>query len=222
MSILIGCEESQALTIELRKRGLKAFSCDLQECSGGYPEYHIQGDVIKEAYSGKYLAMIAFPPCTYLSSVQTFLCRKDPERVLKRIAAADFFMKLMNAPIEVIALENPSGVMKHIYRDPDQTIHPYFFGDTVMKRTCLWLKNLPKLIHVKEDNLFSYSTYGQVPEPSKTWIQKSTGKRKNIRQVNKPFLSGKERSKLSPILAEAMAEQWTPILNKLYLNKEVA
>jgi hypothetical protein len=221
MRILVACEESQEVCKAFRARGHEAYSCDIQRCSGGKPEWHIIEDVTRvlsggywdtqlgfRVYIESWDMLIGFPPCTYLSSVQTFLCRKDSTRVLKRVEAAKFFMTLWSSPIDKIAIENPTGVMSHIFRQPDQIVHPYYFGDSVMKRTCLWLKNLPKLFHTDETDLFEVVTHGIVPPPEKTWIQKSTGKIKYQRQVNRPFLSGKERSVLSPFLARAMAEQW--------------
>jgi hypothetical protein len=177
MKILVACEESQSVTIELRKLGHEAFSCDIKKATGGHPEWHIQGDVL-EQITKEWDMLIGFPPCTFLSSVQTHLCRKSIDRTIKRIEAADFFMKLMNADIERIALENPAGVMKHIFRNPDQTIHPFYFGDREMKRTCLWLKNLPKLVHYKAATLFDEQTHTNRPEPAFTWINKN-GKTKN-------------------------------------------
>lgn len=220
MKVLIACEESQAVCKAFRSLGHEAYSCDIQECSGGFPEWHIVGDALNimnagfitlqcglKIYIDKWDMLIAFPPCTYLSSVQTFRCRKDPLRVLKRIEGARFFMELYNSSIPLVAVENPTGVMSHIFREPDQIIHPFYFGAEVMKRTGLWLKGLPKLVH-KPGNMFEPSEYGIVPHPVKTWTQKTTGKIKYQRQVNAPFLSGKERSKLSPFIANAMAEQW--------------
>jgi hypothetical protein len=208
MRVLVACEESQEVTKAFRAKGHEAYSCDLQDCSGGHPEWHYQNSVF-DIIHYDWDMMIAFPPCTYLSSVQTFRCRIDSQRVLKRLDGAKFFMELYNYPIPKIAIENPTGVMSHIFREPDQIIHPYYFGDTVMKRTGLWLKNLPILKHVENADLFDLEpTHGVVPPPVKTWIQKSTGKTKYQRQVNAPFLSGKERSKLSPFIARTMAEQW--------------
>jgi len=184
--------------------GHEAFSCDIQECSGNNPEWHIKGDVLK-AIEEDWDMLIAFPPCTYLSCVQTHLCRSDSARVLKRIDAAHFFMQLMNSNIDKIAIENPAGVMKHIFRDPDQTIHPYFFGDPQMKRTCLWLKNLPKLKHTSSNNLFENKTHVAKPKPSFSWINKD-GKNKN--EYFTYSKNAKERSKTFPGIAKAMATQW--------------
>jgi hypothetical protein len=205
MRIIVACEESQAVTIELRKLGHEAFSCDVQECSGGYSNWHIQGDVICQLDKG-WDMLIAFPPCTFLSAVQTHICRNDTDRVLKRIEAAKFFMTLMNCDIPKIAIENPAGVMTHIYRPADQVIQPYFFGDSEMKRTCLWLKNLPKLQHFISDDLFSNKSHVNKPNPSFTWINKN-GKIKN--EYYTYSKNAKDRSKTFLSIAKAMAKQWT-------------
>jgi len=148
MKVLIACEESQATCKEFRKLGHEAYSCDLLPCSGKHKEWHIQGDAIKEAYSGKYQLMIAHPPCTYLAvSGARWLYNKDgtknQERWIKQEEALDFVRKLMNAPIKHIALENPISVISSYIRKPDQIVQPYMFGDEAQKSTCLWLKNLP-------------------------------------------------------------------------------
>ena len=151
MRILVACEESQAVTKELRALGHEAFSCDIQDCSGGHPEWHIKGDVtlvLKE----KWDMIIAFPTCTYLTNAGTrhFSRRINPEhkvlaREKLREEAKDFFMLFVNADCEKIAIENPVGYMNSQYRKPNQIIHPYYFGDNAKKRTCLWLKGLPLL-----------------------------------------------------------------------------
>jgi len=147
MKVLVACEESQRVTIEFRKLGIEAYSCDVLNCSGGYPEWHIKGDAIKEAYSGKYDMIIAHPPCTYLSNAGArHLYPKgilNQDRYEKGLVAKDFFMKLLNAPIEKICIENP--VQSKIFNIPkyNQVIEPYYFGDPFKKKTCLWLKNLP-------------------------------------------------------------------------------
>ena len=150
MKILIACEESQTITKEYRKLGIEAYSCDILDCSGGHPEWHIKGDAIKEAYSGKYDLMIAHPPCTYLAvSGARWLYNKDgtknKNRWDNRELALDFVRKLMKAPIKKIALENPISCISSQIRKPDQIIQPYMFGDKATKSTCLWLKNLPLL-----------------------------------------------------------------------------
>jgi site-specific DNA-cytosine methylase len=201
MKILIACEESQAVCIEFRKLGHEAYSCDIQECSGSHPEWHIQGDVLQQLNKG-WDMMIAFPPCTHLTvaGAKYFEIKKKDGRQQEGI---DFFMNIINAPIEKICVENPVGIMSSIFRKPDQIIEPYFFGDRDKKRTCLWLKNLPKLIHIKENDLFDKKTHTEYPEPYR--IEKSGKKRY--------FTDGKasgsiERSKTFPGIAKNMALQW--------------
>ena len=149
MKILIACEESQRICIAFRALGFEAYSCDIQECSGWHPEWHIQWDAIREAYSGKYDMMIAHPPCTYLSNAGArFLYPKwvlNQDRLTQWQEAKEFFLKLWNAPIEYIAIENP--VPSTVYGLPkyDQTIQPYEYWHPFQKKTCLWLKNLPSL-----------------------------------------------------------------------------
>jgi hypothetical protein len=202
MKILVGCEESQAVTIELRKLGHEAFSCDLLPCSGGYPEWHIQGDVLKEAYSGRYDMGIFFPPCTFMSRAGARwmyptagnLC---PERLKKAMDAKDFFLKLKNAPIDKISLENPLPLKIVGLPKESQTIQPYQFGHEFSKRTLLWLKNLPKLkpTDIKE----KYVPYLPSNTGGKKRGQKATFK--NISQI--------QSSKTFPGIAKALAVQFT-------------
>src|SRR3989304_7373288 len=150
--VLIACEESQAVTIEFRALGIEAYSCDLYPCSGGHSEWHLQQDVIpllKEVWD----MIIAFPPCTYLTNAGTrhYSLKMNPrwkvkEREHKRQEATEFFMLFANSKCPKIAIENPVGWMNSNYRKPDQIIHPYYFGDSTQKRTCLWLKGLPALV----------------------------------------------------------------------------
>ncbi len=145
LKILVACEESQAVNKAFRELGHEAFSCDLLPCSGGHPEYHIQGDALIEAYSGKYDMMICHPPCDYIAvSGMHWTTRglRDPKLTED---ALDFVKKLMGAPIEFIALENPVSIISTRIRKPDQIIQPYQFGHNASKKTCLWLKNLPLL-----------------------------------------------------------------------------
>lgn len=149
--ILVACEESQAVTKEFRNLGFEAYSCDLLPCSGGHPEWHLQKDVFEIINDGWDL-MIAHPECTRLTVTANKWYKPEyaerfPTIHEDRDKAVDFFMRLVNADIEHIAIENPIGIMSTRYRKPDQIIQPYHFGDTERKSTCLWLKNLPKLIH---------------------------------------------------------------------------
>jgi hypothetical protein len=211
MRILVGCEESQAVTIELRKLGHEAFSCDIQECSGSHLEWHYQQDIFQVIDMG-WDMMIAFPPCTHLavSGAAHFEKKRADGRQQEGI---DFFMKLVNAPIEKIAIENPVGIMSKIYRKPDQIIQPYYFGDEAQKTTCLWLKNMPKLKHYKEIDLFNDTITHVNPGEFYEWTDKKTGKiKRQPKWYAESFMygkeHGKERSKTFPGIAKAMAEQW--------------
>ena len=223
MRVLVACEESQAVTIEFRKRGHEAYSCDIIDCSGGHPEWHICGDALEAIKGGQIVTMdgkthdvgkwdmlIAHPPCTYLSNVATrhySLRCSSAEKVVsrweQRARAAVFFMYFYLADIPKVAVENPVGFMNTACRKPDQIIHPYMFADSVddkdqyvTKATCLWLRGLPKLKTnglPKPDNR---KIYGIMPSgKARTW--EDTYSR-----------SGKVRSKTFPGIAKAMAEQW--------------
>ncbi len=154
MKVLVACEESQAVTKEFRSLGHEAYSCDILPCSGGHPEWHIQGDALDEANSGKYDLMVAHPPCTYLAvSGNRWLYNKDgsrnEERWENRNKALFFVKQLMDAPIRHIAIENPVSVISSQIRKPNQIVQPYMFGDEATKTTCLWTKNLPMLTPTK-------------------------------------------------------------------------
>jgi len=213
MRILVACEESQAVTIELRKLGHEAFSCDLLPCSGSYPEWHIQGDALQQLYKD-WEMLIAFPPCTDLavSGAMHFERKRQDGSQQKSI---EFFMEFVNAPIEKIAIENPIGIMSKIYRKPNQIIQPYQFGDKAQKSTCLWLKNLPNLQPtdiVEKGDFFE-------------WIDSKTGKKKKqplwyyeaLIKSKTPEERRTLRSKTFPGIAKAMAEQWTVNSNQLNL-----
>tara|TARA_R100000329_G_scaffold50557_2_gene46613 strand:+ start:3278 stop:3916 length:639 start_codon:yes stop_codon:yes gene_type:complete len=211
MKVLVACEESQAVAKAFRKLGHEAYSCDIQDCSGGEPQWHIKGDALKEAYSGKYDLMIAHPPCTYLAvSGARWMYNNDGsiclERLKNRNKALDFVKKLLDAPIEKIALENPVSVISSAIRKPDQIIQPYEYGHSEAKKTCLWLKNLPKLKPTKIVNK------GEFVE----WIDKN-GKKKRQAKWYLDVLSKaktkaerqKLRSKTYQGIADAMAQQWS-------------
>jgi hypothetical protein len=208
MRILLACEESQAVTKELRARGHEAYSCDLLPCSGGHTEWHIQGDCLIEAYSGKYDMMICFPTCTYLTVSGLHWNKKQPERAAKTEDALNFVKKLMDAPIEFIALENPVGCISSRIRKPNQTINPYQFGDDASKRTCLWLKGLPNLVpttYVEPRIVDGKKRWGNQMDNGQNICYDETGK---IVGWNDPRIKGL-RSKTYKGIAKAMAEQWT-------------
>lgn len=200
--ILIACEESQAITIELRKKGIEAYSCDLQTQSGGFPEWHIQGDAIKEAYSGKYFAMIAHPTCTYITnSGVRWLYNKDGSKNIERWKnlndACIFFKKLMDAPINIKVIENPiphKYALDLIGKKYTQIIQPYMFGEPERKATCLWIEGLPKL---KETNNVKH-----------IWKELPKNQAQRLHYLPPGPNRAKLRSKTFTGIAEAIAEQW--------------
>jgi len=205
--VLIACEESQFITSQFRLLGHHAFSCDIIDCSGGHPEWHIKDDVLNHL-DKKWDLMIAHPPCTYLAlSGNRWLYNKDgsknKERWKNRGKALDFVKQLLDAPIKYIALENPLSVISSQIRKPNQIIQPYMFGHGETKRTCLWLKNLPKLIPT---NIVE----GREP---KIWngMRDETGKK--LAWDSKEIKIA--RSKTYKGIAEAIATQWSQyILNE--------
>lgn len=197
IKILVACEESQTVAKAFRAKGHEAFSCDLQDCSGGHPEWHIKGNAISEAYSGKYDLMVAHPPCTYLSKAGARWLYPagvlNTERLEKGFYAKAFFDALYNAPVRFVAIENP--VPQEIFKMPKSTqiIQPYYFGHEAQKATCLWLRNLPCLMPT---NIVSKGDFVRYP---------ATGHRHS-----KWFMKGnaKKRSKTFEGVANAMADQW--------------
>jgi len=210
MRVLVACEESQAVTTAFRKLGHEAYSCDIQECSGDKPEWHIKGDAIQEAYSGKYDLMIAHPPCTYLAvSGARWMYNKDgsvnKERLTNQRKALNFVQKLMDAPIEKIAIENPVSVISSQIRKPDQIIQPYEYGHSEAKKTCLWLKNLPLLQPTK------IVDKGEFVE----WVDKNGKKKRQAKWYLDVLTKAKTkaerqklRSKTYQGIADAIANQW--------------
>lgn len=211
-TVLIACEESQAVTIEFRRLGVEAYSCDIQEQSGGHPEWHIKDDVLKIIGSEDWKIMIAFPPCTHIA-VSGGAWFEEKRKDGRQQEGIDFFLKMCNAPIQKKAIENPVSIMSTVYRKPDQIIQPYYFGDSINKTTCIWLFGLPKLLHVKTPDLFSSQTHVEKEAPK--YVSK---KGENIYSLQ--ALSGglkdrkKIRSKTFPGIAKAMAEQWSRELDR--------
>ena len=236
--VLVACEESQRVCTAFRDLGHEAYSCDIIECSGGHPEWHIKGDVLPilnpicndileidngsdeleikdirfktmdgiEHIISEWDLIIAHPPCTFLTCTgnRWFNVERYGEKALKRIEdreeAVKFFMAFVNADCDKIAIENPVGVMSTRYRKPDQIIQPYMFGDPFEKKTCLWLKGLPKL------------TPTNIVEPPAR-KEFASGKTMPAWYADAWNLSKEERSKLRsktfPGFAKAMAEQWS-------------
>lgn len=200
MKILVACEESQAVTIELRKLGHEAYSCDIEPCSGGYPEWHLQQDVL-QLLKMQWDMIIAHPPCTYLSNAGArFLYPKgqlNRERYQNGLKAKDFFMELYNSNCPKIAVENP--IPSRVYGLPPYTqiIQPYEFGHPYSKKTCLWLKGLPNL------------------EPTNILPKEQRQSTKIANWFNKGGKDRqKNRAKTFPGIAKAMAEQWAGNQNK--------
>ena len=206
MRVLVACEESQAVTIELRRLGHEAYSCDIQPCSGGHPEWHIQGDVMPLILRGGWDMIIAHPPCTYLTAAGAIrLYNKDhtiadPERWQRGIEAAGFFMAIWEADCPRIAIENPVPMWCFGLPRYSQIIEPYMFGDPWRKRTCLWLRGLPPLIQTEA-----------AVEPLGLWVG-STSRRRDPTVAERYTLHSnrdpKRRSKTFPGIARAMAWQW--------------
>lgn len=230
MRVLMACEESQAVCKEFRKLGHEAFSCDIQECSGGHPEWHYQEDVFKVIGGGHWDMMIGFPPCTYLTVTANGWFKDQPplksgalvgqERREARKEGIEFFKKLANVSINKIALENPIGIMSSVWKKPSQIIQPYYFGDEYRKTTCLWLKNLPLLYHNDRPNLFDEKITHVDEGESAEWTDSKTGKTKRqpkwyamAKQGKQLGDRSKERSKTFPGIAQAMAQQWGNLLS---------
>lgn len=233
LKVLIACEESQRVCIEFRRLGHEAYSCDVQEPSGGHPEWHILGDALQvlnpsmredgitniwfTTMNGdlhiirKWDLIVAHPPCTYLSNAGA--CRLyprkgqiDTERYAKGLEAKSFFMRLWTADCENIAVENP--IPSKVYDMPpySQTIQPYEYGEPYSKKTCLWLKGLPKLIPTniltEYKPFVSCGTSHNKGNPDKAGVSRSGG-------------AAKVRSKTFPGIAKAIAEQWSAYLEGL-------
>lgn len=184
MRVLVACEESQAVTKAFRARGHDAWSCDLMPCSGGHPEWHIQGDA-RAIFGDGWDLMVAFPPCTHLavSGARWFKQKRADGRQAEGVA---LFMAFAEAPIERVAIENPVGIMSSIWRKPDQVIQPWQFGHGETKATCLWLRGLPRL---RPSNVVAGrdpKVHRMAPSPTRSL----------------------QRSKTYPGIAAAMAVQW--------------
>lgn len=220
MRVLVACEESQEVCKAFRSRGHEAYSADLQDCSGGHPEWHIKGDVLflldgncsfitmagaKVSIDGKWDLLIAHPPCTYLSNAGAARLYKvingksyiERDRFEKGMDAKEFFIRCMNADCERIAVENP--VPSSVFRLPKYTqiIQPYEYGHPYSKRTCLWLKGLPKL---KPTNIV---------EPTISWVSGGSKKADGSPRGNMgmKFRDSKRKSKTFSGIAQAIAEQ---------------
>lgn len=210
MRCLVACEESQTVTLALRKAGVEAYSCDLLPCSGGHPEWHIQADALEVAKM-QWDMVLAFPPCTHLavSGARWF---QEKQRDGRQQMAIGFFLAFTTLDhVPRVAIENPVGIMSHEYRKPDQIIQPWMFGEPYTKKTCLWLKGLPPLAPTNvlerpaggwENQHFTdgrYSGYGS------SWgMRDESGHWRRYGD----FEVKRERSKTFQGVADAMAAQW--------------
>ena len=228
MKVLVACEESQEVCKAFRELGHEAYSCDIQEPSGGHPEWHILGDALKAVEArevatmdgtmhevGKWDLLIAHPPCTYLTVTgnRWFNVERYGDaainRLINRQEAVNFFMEFALSDIQKIAIENPVGHMSTAWRKPDQIIHPYMFGNPARKATCLWLKGLPKLTptDMVEPDIIHYKNGTGTDNP---WHMET--------MKLPPEERAKARSKTFPGIAAAMAEQWGGDVRRELIN----
>lgn len=204
MKVLIACEESQEVCKAFRAKGHEAYSCDIQECSGGHPEWHLKQDVIP-LLNEEWDLIIAHPPCTFLTVTgnRWFNVKRYGDKAIQRQKdreeAVAFFMQFANAKCERVAIENPVGVMSSRWRKPDQIIEPYEFGEPYEKKTCLWLKGLPRLIPT---NIVSAPPrkYFESGKSMPAWYADAWKLPKEER--------ARLRSKTFNGIAKAMADQW--------------
>lgn len=228
MKVLIACEESQTVCKAFRERGHEAYSCDIIPCSGGHPEWHIQDDAIKVAYSQHWDLMIAHPPCTYLATCAEWAYKDEPyhqkvkagtlvgkQRREAREQALIFVKKLLNIPIKKIAVENPIGVISsRIFWHTEgryeifptrtigciapQVIQPYMFGENASKATCIYLKGLPEL----QPTLYINP---RIVNGMKRWENQTDSGQNRLPPTND---RAKKRSVTFQGIADAMANQW--------------
>ena len=231
MKVLVACEESQTVCKAFRKRGHEAYSCDIIDCSGGHPEWHIKGDVLPllhpkwydlnrdgegnqwegykfktvdgktHQFEGKWDLIIAHPPCTYLTGAGACNIPKHPERIPLGYEAAEFFLKILNADCDKIAIENPPPMKRFNLPKYNQLVRPYMFGESNNKPICLWIKGVEEL---KPTNIV------EKDKDIVRWVHKSTGQKKSCSKWYNTNTSqhSKHRSKTFEGVALAMAEQW--------------
>lgn len=203
MRVLVACEESQEVCKAFRARGHEAYSCDLQECSGGHPEWHIKGDAL-ELLKMRWDMIVAHPPCTYMSAAGA--CRMyphkgqiDSNRLEKAMEAKDFFLKFWTADCPRIVIENPRPLKCIGLPSESQRIQPYEYGEPWSKLTYLWIKGLPPLLPA------------EIVADYKPYVSCGTSRNKGNKEKSGMSRAGgaqKVRSKTFPGIARAMAEQW--------------
>ena len=216
MRVLVACEESQTVCKAFRNRGHEAYSCDIQDCSGGHPEWHIKVDVIpllngncefytvdgvKHVIAGKWDLIIAHPPCTYLTGAGACNIPKHPERIPLGFEAVEFFLKILNADCDKIVIENPPPMKRFNLPKYNQLVRPYMLGESNNKPICLWIKGVEEL---KPTNIV------EKDKDIVRWVHKATGQIKSCSKWYNTNTSqhSKHRSKTFHGVAEAMAEQW--------------
>ena len=214
MKVLIACEESQRVCIAFRKLGHEAYSCDIQEPSGGHPEWHILGDALKAIEGGKIITMdgemhdigrwdllIAHPPCTYLTAAGAANIPKHPDRIEKGFESAEFLKKFLFADCEKIVVENPPPMKRFNLPKYSQIVRPWMFGESNNKPICLWLKGVQEL---------SATNIVEKDRDMVRWVHKKTGKKKSCSKWYNTNTNrhSKHRSKTFVGVADAMAEQW--------------
>lgn len=203
LSVLVACEFSGIVRDAFLYRGHDAVSCDLLPTERPGP--HIQGDVLEILDDG-WDMMIAHPPCTYLSyaGIRSW---NDPGRCKKRLGALEFFRVLWESSINKVCIENPQGCASPTIAKYSQIVQPWYFGEAYYKTTCLWLKNLPLLIHVEVNTLFEKKTHIDKPEP--IYVSETTGKNVHWQEAMAGGKNrAKNRSKFWQGIADAMAAQW--------------
>ena len=219
MKVLIACEESQSVCKAFREKGYEAYSCDIVECSGGRPEWHIKQDVLPlldgrcrfvtcdgtiHTLQDRWDLIIAHPPCTRLcNSGQRWLYWGDEKyrnnKKNEQEEAIKFFMCFVNADCERIAIENPNGIMSSLYKKPDCYYNPYDFeGETECKKTCLWLKGLPplkptRIIPLAKEYRTQGIWKGQFDGKSYSWSSSECSRLRSVTPTG---------------VAKAMADQW--------------
>ena len=223
--LLVCCEESQRVCTAFRERGWEAYSCDIEPCSGGHPEWHIQQDVLPlingdcefdtvdgehHIIKGEWDLLICHPPCTYLTLAGNKWFKPEfrdrfPDRIQQRQEAIEFFMKFTNAKCKHMAIENPVGVMSSQWRRPNQYIEPYYFGDPEKKKTGLWLVGLPNLMPTNMVEPVIIHCKSGANEPRWHMESMSLPEKERSRVRSQTFIG----------IANAMAEQWGSYIENL-------
>ncbi|MDE2105559.1 MAG: hypothetical protein KGL39_50500 [Patescibacteria group bacterium] len=203
MRVLIGCELSGVVRRAFRARGHDAWSCDIYPCDDG-DDHHYQADVMTVLDFGWDLA-IFHPPCTYMSVSGLHWNKNNPVRARKTDEAVEFARRLLDAPIERIALENPISCLSTRIRKPDQIIQPWMFGDDASKATCLWLKNLPLLVHNPECYYPPRLVQTRDGGCLRRWSNQTDS---GQNRLGPSPTRAKERSQTYQGIANAFADQW--------------